>query len=101
MTPGYTNVTASSSDYTANTSALSFTGTAGETQTFTVSTAQDTVVEGDETFTVGLTVSDTTLSGVTVTATDTGTGTIESGKTKVDTATLTINDASASPRARA
>ena len=95
VTPGYTNGTASSSDYTANTAALSFTGTAGETQTFTVSTTQDTVVEGDETFTVGLTVSGTTLTG-SITATDTGTGTINSGtESSVDTATLTLNDASA------
>ena len=32
-------------DYTENTSALTFTGTAGETKTFTVSTTEDTVVE--------------------------------------------------------
>ena len=95
VTPGYTNVTASSADYTANTAALSFTGTAGETQTFTVSTTQDTVVEGNETFTVGLTVSGTTLTG-SITSTDTGTGTINSGtESSVDTATLTLNDASA------
>ena len=95
VTPGYTNVTASSSDYTANTTGLSFTGTAGETQTFTVPTTQDDVVEGNETFTVGLTVSGTTLTG-SITSTDTGTGTINSAtETNVDTATLTINDASA------
>ena len=54
------------------------------------------MVEGDETFTVGLTVSGTTLTG-SITSTDTGTGTIESGtENVVDTATLTIDDASAS-----
>ena len=60
-------------DYAENTAALTFTGTKGETQTFKVSTTKDTVVEGDETFTVNLTVSNAP-SGVT--ATDTGTGTV-------------------------
>ena len=46
-------------------------GTANETKTFTVSTTEDGVVEGNETFTVSLTASN---SGVT--DTDTGTGTI-------------------------
>ena len=97
VTPDFTDVTATEgTDYDENTAALSFTGTAGETQTFTVSTTQDDVVEGNETFTVGLSVSNAP-TGVTVTATDTGTGTIESGSGgNVDTATLTINDASAS-----
>ena len=97
VTPDFTDVTATEgTDYDENTAALSFTGTAGETKTFTVSTTQDDVVEGDETFTVGLSVSNAP-TGVTVTATDTGTGTIQSGtESNVDTATLTINDASAS-----
>ena len=97
VTPSFTDVTATEgTDYDENTTALSFSGNAAETKTFTVSTTQDTVVEGDETFTVGLTVSGTTLTG-SITSTDTGTGTIESGsENKVDTATLTINDASAS-----
>ena len=56
-----------------NTAALSFAGTAGEKKTFTVATIEDTAVEANETFTVGLTVSGTTA---TVTATDTATGTI-------------------------
>ena len=38
VTPSYTNGTASSSDYTQNTTALNFTGTANETKTFTIST---------------------------------------------------------------
>ena len=96
VTPDFTDVTATEgTDYDENTAALSFTGNAGETQTFTVSTTQDTVVEGDETFTVGLSVSNAP-SGVTVTATDTGTGTINSGsENEVDTTTLTIDDAGA------
>ena len=97
VTPSFTDVTATEgTDYDENTTALSFSGNAAETQTFTVSTTQDDVVEGDETFTVGLTVSGTTLSG-SITSTDTGTGTIESGtESSLDGATLTINDASAS-----
>ena len=97
VTPDFTDVTATEgTDYDENTTALTFTGTANETQTFTVSTTQDSVVEGDETFTVGLSVSGTTLTG-SITSTDTGTGTIESGtENNVDTATLTIDDASAS-----
>ena len=87
VTPNFTNGTAASTDYTANTTALSFTGTANETKTFTVATTQDDVTESDETFTVGLTVPGD--SGVI--ATDKGTGTI----TNDDTATLTVNDASA------
>ncbi len=90
VTPGYSDVTATKgTDYTENTAALTFRGTAGETKTFTVSTAEDTVVEPDETFTVGLAVSGTTL---TVTATDTAVGTI----TNDDSAEVTIADASAS-----
>ena len=97
VTPSFTDVTAvEGTDYDENTSALSFTGNANETQTFTVSTTQDDVVEGDETFTVDLSVSGTTLSSI-ITSTDTGTGTINSGtESSVDTATLTIDDASAS-----
>ena len=94
VTPDFTDVTAvEGTDYDENTAALSFTGTANETKTFTVSTTQDEVVEPDETFTVGLTVSDAP-SGVT--ATDTGTGTIDDdASNNVDSATLTVNDASA------
>ena len=89
VTPDFTDVTAvAGTDYTENTAALSFTGTKGETKTFTVATTEDAVLEADETFTVGLTVSGTTL---TVTATDTGTGTI----TNDDSAAVTVNDASA------
>ena len=88
VTPSYTNGTAASSDYTANTTALTFNGTANESKTFTVSTTEDAILEGNETFTVGLTVSGTSHS---ITATDTGTGTINND----DSATVTIDDASA------
>ena len=89
VTPGYTDGTTESGDYTANTAGISFSGTAGETKTLTVATKEDAVLEGDETFTVGLSVSDAP-SGVT--ATDTGTGTINND----DGAEVTIDDGSAS-----
>ena len=74
VTPSFTDITARKDvDYTENTAALAFAGDAGETRTFTVATIEDALVEGNETFTVGLTVSGTTE---TVTATDTGIGSI-------------------------
>ena len=89
VTPSYTNGTAASSDYTANTTALSFTGTANETKTFTVATTEDAVFESDETFTVGLDITRKPKgSSATVTS---GTGTINND----DSATVTINDANA------
>ena len=90
MTPSFTDVTATKgTDYTENTAALSFAGTAGETQSFTVSTTEDTAVEADETFTVSLAVTEATA---TVTATDTATGTITNDD---GSAAVTIGDASA------
>ncbi len=90
VTPSFTDGTAAKgTDYTENTAALSFTGTAGEQQTFTVATTKDADVEADETFTVSLAVSGTSE---TVTASDTATGTI----TNDDAPALTIADASAS-----
>ena len=90
VTPSFTDGTATSgTDYTPNTAALTFTGTAAETQTFKVATGEDAVVEPDETFTVGLSVSGTTEP---VTARDTGTGTIADDD---GTAVVTIDDASA------
>ena len=73
VTPSFSGGTATSTDYTANTTALTFAGTAGETQTFKVATTEDALIEGDETFTVGLAVSGTSAP---VTDTDTATGTI-------------------------
>ena len=93
--PSFTDVTATEgADYTGNTAAITFAGTANETKTFTVATTDDAVVEQDETFTVGLTVSETSM---TVTATDTATGTIindDEGGTAAG-ATVTITDARA------
>ena len=97
VTPSFTDGTATEgTDYTANTAALSFAGTAGETQTFTVATTEDADVEDDETFTVGLAVSGTSE---TVTATDTATGTITDDDSEDGNATtlaMTVADATAS-----
>ena len=69
------------SDYTAAAGTLTFTGTAGETQTFTVPITADTKVEANETFTVTLSNAAALGTGVpggtgTITGTDTATGTI-------------------------
>ena len=94
VTPSFSDDTAAAgADYTANTAALSFSGTVGEQHTVTVATLEDAVVEDDERFTVSLSVSDAP-SGVTVG--DPATGTItddDSGSD--DGATVTIADASA------
>ena len=87
VTPTFTDGTAKDgTDYTKNTSKLTFTGTLGEKKTFTVATTENTVVDADKTFTVGLNVSDAP-SGITA---GSGTGTI----TNDDTATVTIANAS-------
>ena len=71
-TPSYTDYSARrGTDYTPNTAAIHFTGAAGETQTFTVATTADAGPEGNEVFTVGLTVSGT-RHHVTVTGTAIG-----------------------------
>ena len=71
----------SDSDYTAAAGTLTFSGTAGETQTFTVPITADTKVEANETFTVTLSNAAALGTGVpggtgTITGTDTATGTI-------------------------
>ena len=89
VTPSFTDGTATKgTDYTENTTALTFTGTAGEQKTFTVTTTEDTAVEPDETFTVSLAV---TGAGETVDSSDTATGNI----TNDDDPAVTIADASA------
>ncbi len=81
------DISANGSDYTIiTTSPLTFAGTAGETQTITVTVNGDTIVEGNETFSVTLgTV--TPLEGVGFESGAVGTGTI----TNDDTNTLTIS----------
>ena len=74
VTPNFQDRTATKgTDYKQNVAPLSFAGTAGETQTFTVETIEDLQVEEDETFIVGLTI---TGSFETFTDSDSGTGTI-------------------------
>ena len=91
VTPGFTDVTATEgTDYTANTAAITFAGTAGETQTFTVATTEDADAEVDETFAVSLAVSGTQAP---VSATDTATGTITNDDGAL--ATVTIENAAA------
>ena len=63
----------------------SFAGNLGETQQFTVSTLDDAVLEGSETFGVGL-----SASNALITDSDTGTGTI----TDNDSAQVTVDDVS-------
>ena len=54
---GGTAPLAAPEDYADDAVTLTFLGTAGETQTFTVATLDDAVVEGAETFTVSLSAS--------------------------------------------
>ena len=89
VTPVYKDVTATrGSDYTANAAAVAFAGLEGETATFTVPTFEDEVVEGDETFSVRLAVSNAP-AGVEVGAPATGTIVDD------DTATVTLSSARA------
>jgi hypothetical protein len=72
-------------DYASNSNSLTFTGTAGETKTITVSVVGDTILEPNETFTVGL----GSPSNAAVTVTDnSGLGTI----TNDDAASIAINN---------
>ena len=89
VTPTFTDGTATEGiDYTKNNVDLTFVGTAGEIQTFTVATIEDVLAEGNETFTVSLTVSGTTS---TITATDTGTGTIIDNDTPLTSSTVSLS----------
>ena len=74
VTPVFKDGTATEGiDYTASASPLSFNGTAGETRSFTVATTEDDNIEENETFTVGLRVSNAPRG---VTAGEPVTGTI-------------------------
>ncbi|MEM1178345.1 MAG: Calx-beta domain-containing protein [Acidobacteriota bacterium] len=77
--------TSASGDYTAANATLSFAGTSGETETFTVTASGDSVVEDDETFTVRL---GTPSDGRITVADGAGTGTLEND----DGATISIAD---------
>ena len=89
VTPVYSDATATrGSDYAASAAAVAFRGVAGETVTFAVPTVEDETVEGDETFTVGLAVSNAP-DGVEAGAPATGTIVND------DTATVTLSAARA------
>ena len=64
-------------DYANATTTLSFLGTAGETQQFTVATTNDSLVEGAEDFVVSLVASNTLIDD-----SDTATGTISDDDTR-------------------
>ncbi|MDW3194093.1 MAG: Calx-beta domain-containing protein [Cytophagales bacterium] len=81
--------TATPSDYTSIAGeTLTFSGTAGETQTFTVTPTDDAIVESSETLTVSM--SNLAATNLSVTITDNATVTI----TNDDAAAVTIADAS-------
>ena len=69
---------ASPEDYNNDAQVIAFTGTAGETQQFTVATFNDTLVEGTETFTVDLTSSNTSVAD-----SDTAIGTITDNDSEI------------------
>ena len=80
VTTGYVDVTATGgTDYDNSAQVLNFVGTAGETQQFTVTTTDDAILEGTETFTVTL-----TSSNANVDDSDTGTGTINDNDFSID-----------------
>ena len=58
VTPSFSGTATQGSDYTAPTIVLTFVGTAGESHSFTIDTQEDDTVEGNETFTVSLSISD-------------------------------------------
>lgn len=80
---GGASLLVSPEDYDNVVAALSFTGTASETHSFTVDTLDDALIEGTETFTVSLDATDPAI-----TDSDTATGTI----TDDDAAGFTVNE---------
>ena len=87
VTPALSDVSATGGvDYTNAPPVLNFAGTSGETQQFTVTTTNDAVLEGDETFAVSLSASNALVND-----SDTATGTI----TDNDSAAVTVEDVSA------
>ena len=80
------NTATAGSDYTSNSGTINFIGNAGETQTISVTTLEDALVEGSESFFVNLT---NATNGVTI-ADGQGIGTI----TDNDNASVTINNTS-------
>ncbi|MCB1582862.1 MAG: hypothetical protein KDI92_07345 [Xanthomonadales bacterium] len=81
--------TTAANDYVANNTALNFTGTAGETQNFTVNVNGDTIVESNENFSAILSGLNAAGRNVSI-ADNTGVATIIND----DSTSLTINDVS-------
>ena len=82
-TPFFTDGTATKgADYAENAAPLTFAGTKGETLTIAVATLQDQIVEGAETFTVG--VEAESASGVPVDAGDAGVGVIRDNDREIE-----------------
>ena len=93
VTTGYTDVTATGgTDYDNVAQVLNFAGTAGETQQFTVTTTDDAILEGSETFTVNLTSSNAATLMTAIPAL----GTINDN----DAAAVTVDDVTVSGRRR-
>ena len=87
----FTTGTAEAADFTTTSQTLTFTGTAGETQNFTVTLNNDTLVEASESFSVSMSgVVAATVPVGSITITDTATGTI----TDNDAAVVTVADVS-------
>ena len=86
--------TAGAADFTSTSQTLTFAGTAGETQTFTVTLNDDALVEGSESFTVSMSgVVATTVPVGSIVVTDTATGTITDNDNAVVTvADVTVNE---------
>ncbi len=74
------------SDYTATSGTLSFNGTTGDTETITVPITEDSIYDGDETFTVSF----TSVSDGSVVITDTATGTITDNEVVLDDVPLSL-----------
>ncbi len=86
------NSATAAEDYTANTGTLTFAGTAGETQTITIATTDDALVESNEDFFVNLT---NATNGVTI-ADAQGTATISDNDSENEIfPTIDISDAAA------
>ena len=83
----FTNVTSENNDYVETTQTVTFTGGTAGTQTITVGTTDDSLLEIDETFTASLSFGAGNINSEVV-ITDTGTGTIVDG----DAAQVTITD---------
>ena len=91
VTPSYADGTAlEGTDYTENVTALTFAGTAGESQEIAVSSVEDGLVEGDETFTLRVSVTEAP-AGVSGSE---ATGTVEDDDRKGEGVEVRVTDVS-------